>query len=60
MNKAVYTATEIACGWAGAVMPKMRENTEKAKGLRGRESTELENLVKPDENRGNAFGRMFE
>ena len=44
INKAGYTATEVACGWAGAVkkkanssiwagavMLKMHENAEKAK-----------------------------
>ena len=34
LNKAVYTATEVACGWAGAVMPKTPENAEKANGDR--------------------------
>ena len=44
-NKAVYTATKVACGWAGAVMkkanssiwagaPKNAKNAEKADGDR--------------------------
>ena len=24
-NKAVYTATEVACGWAGAVIKKVNQ-----------------------------------
>ena len=31
VNKAVYTATEVACGWAGAVMQKPPVNAEKSK-----------------------------
>ena len=29
-NKAVYTATEVACGWAGAVMQKPPVNAKKS------------------------------
>ena len=29
-NKAVYTAAEVACGWAGAVMLKPPVNAEKS------------------------------
>ena len=29
-NKAVYTATEVACGWAGAVTQKPPVNAEKS------------------------------
>ena len=28
-NKAVYTATKVACGWAGAVTQDLPENAEK-------------------------------
>ena len=28
-NKAIYTATEVACGWAGAVMQKSRKRQKK-------------------------------
>ena len=40
MNKAGYTATEVACGWAGAVLEKVTrasgqlKNAEKVKGDR--------------------------
>ena len=30
VNKAVYTATEVACGWAGAVTQKPPVNAEKS------------------------------
>ena len=30
INKAVYTATEVACGWAGAVTQKPPVNAKKS------------------------------